>query len=449
MVKAVGWLARILGFRRRRTPAHLVVSRLEPVAPRVAGSDAASPRAGAGASGNPSSAFTPTRPKPGRRQLVGREAELTRIVQAIVDERAHVVLYSERGRGKTSLANLAAEALRRQERVVARYTCEASSTFDTVVRGLARDLPASMLATHGDHGDGCEGALPPGPLKPRDVADFPSRIDCRELVCVVDEFDRIEDAQTRTLFADTIKQISDRGIGLSFVIVGVSENLEQILGQHPSIQRNIAAIHLPLLTDAEIAAMLDKGGRDSGLAFPSAVVARVTQVARGMPYMAQLLGLRIAQAALARGSAAASGADVDEAIDRLVGDARQQVAAQYARLTDGGRDLAATQALRRIAMAEQDRLGRLEVVERADGGALVGGQEIAAPQWARLREERVLKPSDDTPGLVTYADRALIYHVLLLAVRALAPEGSSSGSASVTSLAADPRARRPLAATNR
>jgi hypothetical protein len=306
-----------------------------------------------------------------------------------------------------------------------------------------------MLAMRGDHGDGCEGALPPGPLKPRDVADFPSRIHCRELVCVVDEFDRIEDAQTRTLFADTIKQISDRGIGLSFVIVGVSENLEQILGQHPSIQRNIAAIHLPLLTDAEIAAMLDKGGRDSGLAFPSAVVARVTQVARGMPYMAQLLGLRIAQAALARGSAAASGADVDEAIDRLVGDARQQVAAQYARLTDGGRDLAATQALRRIAMAEQDRLGRLEVVERADGGALVGGQEIAAPQWARLREERVLKPSDDTPGLVTYADRALIYHVLLLAVRALAPEGSSSGSASVTSLAADPRARRPLAATNR
>jgi hypothetical protein len=100
-------------------------------------------------------------------------------------------------------------------------------------------------------------------------------------------------------------------------------------------------------------------------------------------------------------------------------------------------------------MAEQDRLGRLEVVERADGGALVGGQEIAAPQWARLREERVLKPSDDTPGLVTYADRALIYHVLLLAVRALAPEASSSGSASVTSLAADPRARRPLAATNR
>lgn len=418
----MGLLARIFG-RRRRRPAPSPVR--------------AEPGLTAARTASPSSAFTPTRPKPGRRQLVGREAELARIVQAIVDERAHVVLYSERGRGKTSLANLATEALRRQECIVARYTCEASSTFDTVMRGLARDLPASLLTMSAGMGEGCEAALPPEPLKPRDVADFPSRLSCRALVCVVDEFDRIEDSQTRTLFADTIKQVSDRGIGLSFVIVGVSENLEQIIGQHPSIQRNIAAIHLPLLTDGEIAAMLEKGGRDSGLGFPSAIIARVSAVARGMPYMAQLLGLRIAQAALMRGAAAAEDGDMDAAIERLLQDSRHQVVAQYDRLTDGGRDHKMATALRRVAMAEQDRWGRLALI-RLDDGVQLGGHAVAANVWNRLLDEGILRPTEESSALLTFADRSLTYHVLLLAVR-------DSGPA-VAALA-EARAKRSLAAS--
>ena len=41
---------------------------------------------------SPGEVFTPTQPKVGRRHLVGREAELHRILQALREEHEHVVL---------------------------------------------------------------------------------------------------------------------------------------------------------------------------------------------------------------------------------------------------------------------------------------------------------------------------------------------------------------------
>src|SRR5229473_2109553 len=80
------------------------------------------------------------------RRLLGRAPELRRILQALQEDRAHVVLYSERGRGKTSLANLVVESLRRSGSIVARHTCEAGTSFDSLMRGLMHDLPPSLLA---------------------------------------------------------------------------------------------------------------------------------------------------------------------------------------------------------------------------------------------------------------------------------------------------------------
>ena len=339
-------------------------------------------------------------------------------MQLLTDERTHVVLYAERGRGKTSLANMVTETLRRQGHIVARYSCEASSSFDSVIRGLARDLPVSLLANSmtDRSAGGCEPALPASPLRPADVVELLSYVGCSELVCVVDEFDRISDQDTRTRLADTIKQISDRGVPLAFMIVGVAETLEQILGQHPSIQRNIGAVHLPLLSDVEIAAMLTKGGRDAGITFVPEVLARVTLVARGMPYMAQFLGLRTLQATLARGDTSASEVDLSTAVERLISETRHNVVTQYARLTNDGNDWEMAQALRRIATAEQDRWGRLGLAGSPDRLCL-GGRPVSAPIWERLRREHVVTPIEGSPSLFGYGDRSLMYHVLLLAVR--------------------------------
>ncbi len=418
-------------FGRRREHDRLDVDRVVPPLPIIGlpGMEAgagALPRASRLA---PGEAFTPTQPKTGRRRLIGREVEMQRILQALQEDRAHVVLYSERGRGKTSLTNMVVEALRRAETIVARHTCEAGTTFNDLMRGLMRDLPSSLLAARagydegylgtdsrgGDDADGCVAALPPGDLRPRDIVMMPQRLDCRSLVCVIDEFDRVEDPITRIRLADTIKQLSDRDVPLLFVIVGVSENLEQILGQHPSIQRAVLGVHLPLFTDRDVAQLITRGGHETGLQFLPATIARITVLARGMPYMAQLLGLRLAQAAKARGDAVVLESDFEEAVRRLLIDAALRVVALYGALTQHGRDAEMVLALRRIAYAPQDAWGRLLVVEAADGSASVGGRMVPAGCWSRLQAAGVLQPIMAGSDQFIFAERGLMHHALVLA----------------------------------
>ncbi len=366
----------------------------------------------------PARAFTPTQPRHGRRQLVGRQTELQRILRALQEDRAHVVLYAERGRGKTSLTNMVVEMLRQGDVVVARHTCDADSNFDSILRGLMRDLPSSLLAVRqsGVDAEGCEQVLPTRELRPGDAVALPSRLLCPSLVCVIDEFDRVEDDITRTRIADAIKQLSDRDVDLRFLIVGVSENLDQILGQHPSIQRNVLGVHLPLFTDRDVAALVAKGARETGFSFLATAVARITVLARGMPYMAQLVALRLAQAASARGDTFVSDADFDTAVTGLLGDANPRVLVMYSELTAHGHDTEMTEAIQRVATAEQDPWGRLEVRPSGQGSVLVGGRPVSSDCWARLQAAHVLQPYGSSSGLYVFAERSLMHHALLLAV---------------------------------
>ncbi len=385
---------------------------------------------------SPNDVFTPTRPRAGRRTLVGRQAELARILEAVVEETAHVVLYSERGRGKTSLSNLAVEALRRRGAIVARCACEAESTFDTMIRALARDLPQSLLPAQPDdpESEGCEGLLPRRGLRPADVAALPSQLDCPLVVFLVDEFDRVTDLETRTRLADTIKLLSDRGTRLFFMVVGVSDTLEQIIGQHPSIQRNIVPIHLPLLADDEIAGMLTRGGEQAGLSFPEPAVRLVVRVARGMPYMAQLLGLRISQAALRHGREQVQESDLLAAVQRLLDEASATVVSVYASLVGAGSEPGMPGVLQRLANADQDRWGRMTMARSANQ-VMVGNRRVPPAAWARLTALGIVVQPDGEGGLVQFADRALIYHVQLLAARAAlvadqsAPDPAADASA--------------------
>lgn len=147
--------------------------------------------------------FTPTRPQRGS-GLVGRRAELRRIIEAFWDEHAHVVLYADRGQGKTSLANRIIELLGNEGFAIGRYVCSNVSDFDDIIRGQARDLAPSFLAVplrDGEGLQGCEAALPARAVSPADVVALPGRLNAQRVVLIVDEFDRLESEQTKSMIA--------------------------------------------------------------------------------------------------------------------------------------------------------------------------------------------------------------------------------------------------------
>lgn len=377
---------------------------------------------------NASEGFTPTQPRKTRSMFTGRQSELDLIVQGLTEDRAHIVLYSERGRGKTSLANVVVETLRRSGLIVVRTQCDSGSSFDSVMRGLLGDLPATFLKTPPAEGEdaGCVSAFPKAALRPDDVIAVLPKLRTRMLICVIDEFDRMPEMSSRTMFADTIKQASDRGVRLLFMVIGVADSLEQLIGQHPSIQRNILAVPLPLMSDDNISALVETGARAAELSIPSALVAKVRAISRGMPYIAHLLGLRIAQATGQRGSRTVNELDFKRAVDRLIVETPPSVVRRYDDLTEGGTNSVMIAALDAASRGRQDSWGRISVDHQGNPGVLLGGARLDCASWLRLRDSDVLHPSAGKPGHVTYTDRALLQYALLRASAVAAPSATTA-----------------------
>ena len=129
----------------------------------------------------------------------------------------------------------------------------------------------------------------------------------------------------------------------------MSDSLEELLGRHPSIQRNILGLALPLLSDTEIDEILVQGGRDAAIEFLPEVRNAVVDVSRGVPYVAQLLGLHAGTEAIARTSPEVEAPDLLAAFRRAVDEADPRVAAIYQGITGGERDRALLERLRAIA----------------------------------------------------------------------------------------------------
>ncbi len=312
-------------------------------------------------------AFTPTQPKRLVRLFTGRRAQIERIIGAIERDRAHVIVFGDRGRGKTSLANVVAHLARSGGYTVARFSCMTGVTFDDIVRGLLRDLPSNlMLGTGGDDrravtdpGDGCVSMLPSGPLGPRELAALPLRLRVQHLILMIDEFDRVDDPAVKSKLADSIKLMSDRSLAVTIVAIGVSDSLDHLLGEHPSIQRNLIGVPLPLMEATEIRNLVETAAQAARIPFAPAVVDAIVRVARGVPYFAQLLGLHAGQFALDRGGTTVEAADFEAAIDRVVGEADPHVVGAYEKGVGGIEGGAVRDALFALATAPADSFGAI------------------------------------------------------------------------------------------
>ncbi|MBK1658099.1 ATP-binding protein [Paracraurococcus ruber] len=359
--------------------------------------------------------FTPSRPQRGGEAFVGREPERERIRQALEEDHVHVVIYADRGHGKTSLANCVAAELRARGAMVARYACEAESEFDEIMRGLMRDLPSSFLAVPTmatEDRPGCEAALPAGEVLPAAVASVPRWLVAGHLILIVDEFDRVRDEATRTRFADVIKRISDKGAPLSFVIVGVSASLEALLGRHPSIRRSIAGVKLPLMTVPEMEAIIELGERDAGVIFLPEARRGVTLLAGGVPYLVHLFALRAVQSARARGVRVISLRDLREAAIRIVRDSEPDTVARCEDLVQQFGVDAVAEFLSRFAQpagsgGDQAGMTGAEVLDAA-------AHDLDSVLWDRLVEVGALLRTDK--GGTALSDSGIGFYLLLHAL---------------------------------
>lgn len=283
--------------------------------------------------------FTPGAPVRQRDLFSGRSAQLERTIETLTAPGRHPVIFGQRGVGKTSLANILGQVF--QKLMSVKISCDGMDTFATVwnrvlytasvtfkqqALGFTQDQAVKTI-TLGD-------ALghDPSTTKPAEIADLLRRLN-GYCVIILDEFDKIADASAKSAFADLIKILSDNAPEVTVVFVGVAENIHELVGEHPSIDRNLVQIELPLMSDQEIQTIFETGLQKLKLDVDPGVVRQVPILAGGFPHYAHLLGICAAKACIENGTTLLTTGLFDVACNFAVEDAIEKYRDAYAKAT--------------------------------------------------------------------------------------------------------------------
>lgn len=290
-------------------------------------------------------AFTPTQPKQTARLFSGRRRELKRIVTAIEEWKAHVVIFGERGYGKSSLANIVSEIAKQAGISVLSCSCSTELTFEEMFRNFLRDIPLPFRGVPG-RAEGYRGdplrntgnfasLLPTGPFGATDITEALRHLTDRHVIFRIDEFDRVRDPDIKNQIAESIKNLSDVGARITFLIVGVADDLDELLGNHPSIQRNVVGIHLTLMNETELLTLIKAGEKAADITFTEEVRARIVALAQGLPYQTQLLCQQSGQVAIEEGVKKVTPQHLMRAIDQALALAPRAIERSFERAFAG------------------------------------------------------------------------------------------------------------------
>ena len=295
-------------------------------------------------------AFTPAQPVTDRRMFAGRLQILSRLIEVIEDRLSHVVVFGERGIGKTSLLHILAGLAEESRYFVLRGTCGAGSRFDEMFRRLLEDVPVLYLKSMSptDHvveeGATLASRLPAGPFDARELSDLFGQITGTRILIILDEYDRLENEQFRQYTAELIKNLSDRAAPVQLVIAGVSSNLHELIGYIPSIRRNVIGLPVPRLSADEVHSIIRIGETSAGMIFEPQVAELVYALSNGSPYMTRLICHHASSIALDASRMSVTHGDVEASLNRMVEEA------------EGRLTFATAQRVRRIDIAAQAHL---------------------------------------------------------------------------------------------
>ena len=310
-----------------------------------------------------------------RRDLFqGRRAIVRRLIDAVNQAGQHAIIYGERGVGKTSLASVLASFLKpftSEEIISVRVNCSRETSYRQIWEFLFRELGLTLPDK-------------PGRTTPEDVFNTLRADEGRKLILIVDEFDRIGDPDVDTLFADTIKTFSDFGLDTTLVLVGVADDVDDLIEEHESIDRCLVQIHLPRMPFEELAEIVRNGITSVGMEVSEEAVFRICTVSLGLPHYVHSLGLASGRCAIDDKRLLIQEEHVDSAISALVNESQQTVLREFDLATASPRrDNFYFQVLLACALAPTDDLSCFRAADVRLPYSRIMRREMQIPTFAR------------------------------------------------------------------
>jgi Cdc6-like AAA superfamily ATPase len=241
--------------------------------------------------------FSPTQPVKETDLFSGRRQQMQRFMGAVFQRGQHAIVYGDRGVGKTSLVNAVIRGV---------FSQTTSSRFFAVQCFKGDDFVQIWERVFKDHKwtdgtfayDDIDDTLEPDTLF-QIIRKFNAN---NRPVFIFDEFDRVEDADTKLKMSETIKLLSDKSDDATIVIVGVGRTITDLLIEHKSIERAIRQIEMPRMSEEECADILRSRLPKLGMSMAPQVSETIIWLSRGMPGYVHILGMHSALEAIYRKS---------------------------------------------------------------------------------------------------------------------------------------------------
>jgi Cdc6-like AAA superfamily ATPase len=264
--------------------------------------------------------FTPSAPIAVAEMFAGRQRQAAKIVDAIGERGRHVVLFGERGTGKSSIAQIIPFFIPRSPHTIRHVRVQAfpGDTFSFIAKRIFQKIHFDA-----DYGEG-KRTYNVAEFYPGDVTidDFLSEMavfkETDIPIVVLDEFNEIDDRATSIAMANILKALSDESANVTIIIVGVADNVVDLMGRHESIDRCTEQINMPRMSVDERREVIEKRISKLGMSIDNEAKWTIINLSKGLPAYVHGLGKFAVFKAIDEGRLLVSSSDVDAAINEVI-----------------------------------------------------------------------------------------------------------------------------------
>lgn len=322
-----------------------------------------------------SQAFSPATAISRRDLFHGRQAIIRRLIDTANQAGQHAIIYGERGVGKTSMANVLSGFLApftSEQIVSARVNCSRETSYTQIWSSMFREIGTPVKKS------------PFESLTVDDVFDTLREEESRKLILIIDEFDRVEDPDIDALFADTIKALSDFDLDTTLILVGVADDVDDLITEHESVDRCLVQVHLPRMPFEEMMEIVRSGVGSAGMEASDEAVSSICAVSMGLPHYAHALGLASGRAAIDDRRTSVEPRDVDNAMEVLLTVSQQSILRQFDLATASPRrENFYFQVLLACSLASTDDLGYFRAADVREPYSYIMDRDMEIPSYAR------------------------------------------------------------------
>lgn len=304
--------------------------------------------------------FTPSTPIGIAELFSGRQAQILKLIDTVAERGRHAIVYGEPGVGKTSLAQVIQHIIPYDFEKI-RYikkSAFSSDNYSSIWMSIFREIHVLVSTEEGERRYAIADLYKDG-VTPSDVLRELSVFREDEVpIIVIDEYNLIKDKDSSRQMAETIKAVSDDGLNVTIVVVGISDTVENLIEGHGSIDRCSEEILMPRMNSHEMQVLIESRVSKLGIKIEGDAKWKIINLSKGLPAFAHALGKGAALSALDSRRTIISEYNINHAVDNWIGSSKNTLKNDYELAIRSNQEKARfRQILTACALASTDESG--------------------------------------------------------------------------------------------